>query len=72
MRKPIKNIAAHLDLFLRDLIPGYLRNREKGIKTIIQSIKTNGFDKIRMLANSMPGSGGSYSFMSTSKLHEAS
>ena len=67
----MKNIVAHLDLFLRDLIPGYLRNREKNIKTIIQSIETTGFDKIRILAHSMLGSGGSYGFMPTSKIDEA-
>jgi hypothetical protein len=57
MREP-KKIIAHLDPGLRDLIPGYLRNRMKDIKTIIQSIETTGFDKIRMLAHSMQGSGG--------------
>ena len=60
-----------MDLDLRDLIPGYLRNREKNIKTIIQSIETTGFDKIRILAHSMRGSEGGYGFMSTSKIDEA-
>ena len=45
MRKPIKKIIAHLDPDLRDLTPRYLRNREKDIKTIIQSIETTGFDE---------------------------
>ena len=67
MRKPKKKIIAHLDPDLRDLIPGYLKNRHKDIKTITKSIKTADFDKIRMLAHSMRGSGGGYGFMPISK-----
>ena len=57
--------------YLRDLTPVYLRNREKDIKTIIQSIETTGFDAIRMLDHSMRGSGGGYGFMPISKIGEA-
>ena len=71
MRKPTEKIIAHLDPDLRDLIPGYLKNRRKDIKTIIQSIETTDFDKIRMLAHSMRGSGGGYGFMPISKIGEA-
>ena len=71
MRKPVAKIIAHRDPELRDLIPGYLRNREKDIKTTIQSIETTGFYKIRILAHSMRGSGGGYGFMPTSKIDEA-
>ena len=56
---------------LRDLTPIHLRNREKDIKTIIQSIETTGFDEICILAHSMRGSGGGYGFMQTSKIDEA-
>ena len=58
MSKPTEKIIAHLDSDLRDLIPSYLKKRQKDIKTITQSIKTTDFDKIRMLAHSMRGSGG--------------
>jgi len=71
MRKPTEKIIAHLDPDLRDLIPGYLENRQKDIKTITNSIKTADFDKIRMLAHSMRGSGGGYGFMPISKIGEA-
>jgi hypothetical protein len=71
MRKPTKKIIAHLDPDLRDLIPGYLKNRRKDIKTITNSIKIADFDKIRMLAHSMRGSGGGYGFMPISKIGEA-
>jgi hypothetical protein len=72
MRKPKEKIIAHLDPDLRDLRPSYLRNQEKDIKTMIPSIETTGFYKIRMLAHSMRGSGCGYGFMPTSKIDEAS
>ena len=71
MRKPKEKIIAHLDSDLRDLIPSYLKKRQKDIKTITQSIETTDFDKIRMLAHSMRGSGGGYGFMPISKIGEA-
>jgi hypothetical protein len=51
MRKPIDKIIAHLVLKLRDLIPGYLKNWQIDIKTIIKSIGTAHFDKIFKLAH---------------------
>ena len=71
MSKPTEKIIAHLDSDLRDLIPSYLKKRQKDIKTITQSIETTDFDKIRMLAHSMRGSGGGYGFMPISKIGEA-
>jgi hypothetical protein len=71
MRKPAVKIIAHLDSDLSDLIPGYLRNREKDIKIKIQSIETTGFDEICILAHSMRGSGSCYGFIPISKINEA-
>ena len=34
MKKPAEIIIAHLDLDLRDLIPGHLENRQKDVTTI--------------------------------------
>ena len=70
MRKTKKKIIAHLDPDLQDLIPGYLNNRQKDIQTITKSIKKADFEKIRMLAHSMRGSGGGYGFMPISKIGE--
>ena len=71
MRKQTEKIIAHLDPDLRDLIHSYLKKQQKDIKTITQSIETTDFDKIRMLAHSMRGSGGGYGFMPISKIGEA-
>jgi HPt (histidine-containing phosphotransfer) domain-containing protein len=70
MIKPVKKIIAHVDPDLSDLIPGYLKNRQKDIKTINKALKTSDFDKIRTLGHSMRGSGGSYGFMPISKIGE--
>ena len=71
MRKTKKKIIAHVDTDLQDLIPGYLDNRQKDVTTIIKSIKKADFEKIRMLAHSMRGSGGGYGFMPISKIGES-
>lgn len=70
MIKPVKKIIAHVDPDLSDLIPRYLKNRQKDIKTINKALKTSDFDKIRTLGHSMRGSGGGYGFMPISKIGE--
>ena len=68
MKKPAKKIIAHVDPDLRDLIPGYLKNRQKDITTIKKALKAADFAKIRVLGHSMKGSGGGYGFMQVSKI----
>ena len=53
-----EKIIAHVDPDLRDLIPGYLKNRQKDITTIKKALKAADFAKIRVLGHSMKGSGG--------------
>ncbi|MBT3365800.1 MAG: Hpt domain-containing protein [Nitrospina sp.] len=71
MKKPAEKIIAHVDPDLRDLIPGYLENRQKDITTIKKALSASDFDKIRVLGHSMRGSGGGYGFMPISKIGEA-
>ena len=66
MKKPADKIIAHVDPDLRDLIPGYLENRQRDITTINQALDTSDFGKIRVLAHSLRGSGGGYGFMAIS------
>ena len=70
MTKPKEKVIAKVDPDLRDLIPGYLENRQKDINTIIKALETSDFDKIRVLGHSMRGSGGGYGFMAVSKIGE--
>jgi HPt (histidine-containing phosphotransfer) domain-containing protein len=71
MMKPEDKIIAHVDPDLRDLIPGYLENRQRDIATIKKALIASDFDKIRVLGHSMRGSGGGYGFMPISKIGEA-
>ena len=71
MKKSSGEIIAHVDPDLRDLIPGYLKNRNKDVATIKKALKAPDFDKIRELGHSMRGSGGGYGFMPISKIGEA-
>ncbi len=70
MKEPTKRIIAKVDPDLRDLIPGYLSNRQKDITTINQALRESDFNKIRVLGHSMRGSGGGYGFMPISKIGE--
>ena len=57
-----ETVLVKIDPDLEDLIPGYLRNREKDIKTMTDALETGNFDTIRILGHSMSGSGGGYGF----------
>lgn len=67
----VKKIIAHVDPDLRELIPGYLQNRHKDIKTINAALKDSDLKKIRTLGHSMKGSGGGYGFMPISVIGAA-
>jgi len=51
-----------IDKDLEDLIPGYLENRQKDIKSILSSLEKEDYESIRILGHSMKGSGGGYGF----------
>jgi len=55
-------IIAHVDRDLEDLIPGYLENRQKDIKSILVSLGREDYENIRIIGHSMKGSGGGYGF----------
>lgn len=51
-----------IDEDLEDLIPGYLENRYRDIKTIEEALEKGDLETIRILGHSMKGSGGGYGF----------
>ena len=55
-------ITVHVDKDLEDLIPGYLENRQKDIKSILVSLGREDYENIRVIGHSMKGSGGGYGF----------
>jgi HPt (histidine-containing phosphotransfer) domain-containing protein len=55
-------IIVHVDPDIADLIPGFIENRHKDIKTIREALTQDDFETIRFLGHSMKGAGGSYGF----------
>jgi HPt (histidine-containing phosphotransfer) domain-containing protein len=55
-------IIVHVDPDIADLIPGFLENRHKDIKTIGEAVTQGDFETIQILGHSMKGAGGSYGF----------
>ena len=55
-------IIVRVDRDLEDLIPGYLENRHKDIKSILVALGREDYDSIRVIGHSMKGSGGGYGF----------
>jgi HPt (histidine-containing phosphotransfer) domain-containing protein len=55
-------IIVHVDPDIADLIPGFLENRRKDIKTIGEAVTRGDFETIQILGHSMKGAGGSYGF----------
>lgn len=56
------HIYVHIDEDLEDLIPGYLSNRTKDIKTINKALSEENFETIRIIGHSMKGNGSGYGF----------
>jgi HPt (histidine-containing phosphotransfer) domain-containing protein len=60
--KQEEKIIVHVDPDIADLIPGFLENRRKDIKTMGESLTQGDFETIQILGHSMKGAGGSYGF----------
>lgn len=60
--KQEEKIIVHVDPDIADLIPGFLENRHKDIKTMGEAVTKGDFEAIRILGHSMKGAGGSYGF----------
>jgi len=60
--KQEEKIIVHVDPDIADLIPGFLENRHKDIKTMGEAVTQGDFEAIRVLGHSMKGAGGSYGF----------
>jgi HPt (histidine-containing phosphotransfer) domain-containing protein len=60
--KQEEKIIVRVDPDIAILIPGFLENRHKDIKTISEALTKGDFESIRFLGHSMKGAGGSYGF----------
>jgi len=66
-----EKIIVTIDLDLEDLIPGYMENRRKDIRTVHKALGDGEFEPIRILGHSMKGSGGGYGFDAVSDIGKA-
>ncbi len=57
-----EKIKVSVDPEIMDLIPGFLSNREKDIRSMLEALENGDYETIRTLGHSMKGSGGGYGF----------
>jgi HPt (histidine-containing phosphotransfer) domain-containing protein len=69
--KQEERIIVHVDPEIADLIPGFLENRRKDIKSMGEALKQGDFETIRVLGHSMKGAGGSYGFDAVTDIGKA-
>lgn len=58
----MEKYEVYLDSELEALIPQYLENRENELQELKNLVKTESFEKIRVIGHSLKGSGGAYGF----------
>jgi HPt (histidine-containing phosphotransfer) domain-containing protein len=63
-----EKILVKVDPEIADLIPGFLKNREKDIKTMESCLKDGNFEQIERTGHSMKGSGAGYGFDGISEI----
>lgn len=60
-----------IDPDIRDLIPGFLQNRNHDVQTLKEAVAIGNFDTIRTLGHRMRGDGGGYGFHLISEIGHA-
>ena len=68
---PSEKIQVRVDPDLKELIPGYLENRERDLVVYQKALEKDDFDRIVVLSHSMKGSGGGYGFNDLSTIGRA-
>jgi len=58
----MKKFIAHVDMDLRDLIPGFLANKRRDTMAILSAISTEhvGYEELSRIGHKLKGEGGSY------------
>jgi len=55
-------IIVHVDPDLKDLVPGFLKNRRKDVKSLVAAVERSDYETIEALGHTMKGDGGGYGF----------
>ena len=59
---PGGKIIVHVDPDLKDLIPGFLKSRQKDVKSLLAAVEGSDYETIEALGHTMKGDGGGYGF----------
>jgi HPt (histidine-containing phosphotransfer) domain-containing protein len=61
-------IIVKVDSDLEDLIPGFLENRRKDVKSLREALAANKIESLRSIGHSLKGVGGGYGFTGLSEI----
>ena len=64
----LERLTVVVDIDLEDILPGYLRNRQKDLVLVPQALEKKDFDTIRTLGHRMKGSGAGYGFVNITEI----
>lgn len=67
-REMITGVTVYIDQDLEELIPDYIENRYKDIRSITGLLKDRHFHEIAMIGHSMKGSGEGYGFAKVTEI----
>ena len=58
-----EKIVVHVDIDLKDLIPGFLENRRNDLQKLVQALQENDLVTLRAIGHNLKGVGGGYGFL---------
>ena len=59
---PGDKIIVHVDPDLKELVPGFLKSRQKDVKSLLAAVERSDYETIQALGHTMKGDGGGYGF----------
>jgi len=62
VKRDSNKIVVRVDPDIADLIPGFLENRQKDIKTIEETLQKGDYDILQRMGHTLKGTGGGYGF----------
>jgi PAS domain S-box-containing protein len=63
-----KKLVTHVDMEFKELIPGYIAERQSDIHKIREALKIQDYETIRTLGHTLKGSGGGFGFDTISEI----
>ena len=64
-------LTVHIDPGLEDIVPGFLENRRRDVKTLETALQQNNLAQIHIIGHRMKGDGGGYGFEAISMMGDA-